>query len=108
MSNELMSQIDADRVTDAYILLDYDFSHDNFLSSLIEKYEAVPRLRKVIKKTCSYFARLTPNDDTVPHTIFIISSCNGATKHQLHLRTLVNMDTTYIKPTDINSSFVLY
>lgn len=71
---ELMSQVDVNRVADAYILLDYDFSPDNFLSSLIEKYEAVPRLRKVIKETCSYFARFTPNDDTVPHTIFIIST----------------------------------
>lgn len=71
---DLMVQVDADRVTDAYILLDYDFSPDNFLSSLIEKYEAIPRLRKVIRETCSYFAQFTQNDDTVPHTIFIIST----------------------------------
>lgn len=69
---ELMTQVDANRVTDAFLLLDYNFSAENFENSFIEKYEAVPKLRKIIEKNIRLFTECTANDDTMPHTIFIM------------------------------------
>ena len=46
---ELMTQVDLNRVMDAFLLLDYNFSAENFENSFIEKYEAVPKLRKIIE-----------------------------------------------------------
>lgn len=71
---ELMAQVDLNRVTDAFLLLDYNFSAENFENSFIEKYEAVPKLRKIIEENIRLFAECTANDDIVPHTIFIMYS----------------------------------
>jgi hypothetical protein len=71
---ELMAQANVNRVTDAFLLLDYNFSAENFENSFIEKYEAVPKLRKIIEENIRLFAECTANVDTVPHTIFIIYS----------------------------------
>lgn len=35
---ELMRQVDVNRVVDAFILLDYHFSEDNYKNSFIERY----------------------------------------------------------------------
>lgn len=71
---ELMAQVDANRVTDAFLLLDYNFSAENFENSFIEKYEAVPKLRKILEENIRLFAECTANDDAVAHTIFIMYS----------------------------------
>lgn len=71
---ELMTQVDLNRVMDAFLLLDYRFSAENFENSFIEKYEAVPKLRKIIAENIRLFAECTVNVDTVPHTIFIMYS----------------------------------
>lgn len=69
---ELMAQADVNRVTDAFLLLDYNFSAENFENSFVEKYEAIPKLRKIIEENIRLFAECTPSDDVVPHTIFIM------------------------------------
>ena len=74
---ELMAQVDLNRVADAFLLLDYNFSAENFENSFIEKYEAVPKLRKIIEENIRLFAECTANDDIVPHTIFIMYSQDG-------------------------------
>lgn len=70
---ELMSQVDADRVCDAFILLDYFFSNENYENSFIERYEAIPHFKKIIKDNIKLFSECEPNKDTKPHTIFILS-----------------------------------
>lgn len=69
---ELMSQVDVNRVADAFFLIDYWFSESNYKNNFFEKYEAVPKLRKIIEENIRLFAECTANDDTVPYTIFIM------------------------------------
>lgn len=69
---ELMAQVDLNRVVDAFLLLDYNFSAENFENSFIEKYEAIPKLRKIVEENIRQFAECEPNDDIVSHTIFIM------------------------------------
>lgn len=66
-----MAQANVNRVTDAFLLLDYNFSAENFENSFIEKYKAVPKLRKIIEENIRLFAECTANDDTV-HTQFLL------------------------------------
>lgn len=68
---ELMSQVDINRVADAFLLLDYGFSESNYENNFFEKYEAIPKIRKIIKENIRLFTECTPNKDTVPHTVFI-------------------------------------
>lgn len=69
---ELMSQVDVNRVADAFLLLDYGFSESNYENSFFEKYEAIPRIRKIIEENIRLFTECKLNEDTVPHTVFIM------------------------------------
>ncbi len=69
---ELMSQVDVNRVVDAFLLLDYGFSESNYENNFLEKYEAIPKIRKIIKENIRLFTECTPNEDTIPYTIFIM------------------------------------
>lgn len=69
---ELMSQVDVNRVTDAFLLLDYNFSVENYENSFIEKYEAIPRIRKIIEENVRLFAECTTNDVIEQYTVFIM------------------------------------
>lgn len=68
---ELMSQVDVNRVVDAFLLLDYHFSEDNYENTFFEKYEAIPKLRKIIEENIRLFRECAPDDNTDPCTIFI-------------------------------------
>lgn len=68
---ELMSQVDVNRVVDAFLLLDYHFSEDNYENTFFEKYEAIPKLRKIIEENIRLFKECIPDDDTDSCTIFI-------------------------------------
>jgi hypothetical protein len=74
---ELMEQVDIDRVTDAFILIDYFFSVDNYENTFIEKYKAVADFREMIRTNIRLFAECTPDDGIEPHTIFIIETTDG-------------------------------
>ena len=69
---ELMSQVDVNRVADAFLLLDYSFSENNYQNNFFEKYEAIPKIRKIIEENIRLFDECKPNEDTVPHTVFIM------------------------------------
>lgn len=69
---ELMSQVDVNRVADAFLLLDYSFSESNYENNFFEKYEAIPLLRKIIEENIHLFIECTPNEDTVPHMVFVM------------------------------------
>lgn len=69
---DLMAQVDVNRVMDAFLLLDPYFSAENFEDSFMEKYEAVPKLRKIIEENIRLFSECTVNDNILPHTIFIM------------------------------------
>lgn len=78
-----MSQvIDVNQVIDAFLLLDYTFSTENFENSFMEKYEAMPKLRKIIEQNIRLFAECIPNEDTKPHTVFIIYADNEDYENQ--------------------------
>lgn len=68
---ELFAQVEHERVTDAFTLLDYTYSEENFENTFFEKYDSIPRLRKMIAKNIQLFAECTPNDDAKLYTIFI-------------------------------------
>lgn len=69
---ELMTRVNAERVSDAFLLLDYCFRAENFENTFIEKFQAIPKLKEVIKENIRLFAECTPNDDAERYTIFII------------------------------------
>ena len=69
---ELMRQVDVNRVVDAFILLDYHFSEENYENSFIEKYQAVPKIRQIIEDNIRLFAECTSNDDKKSYTIFVV------------------------------------
>ena len=69
---ELMQQVDVSRVVDAFLLLDCNFSEEDYETSFIEKYKAIPKFRKVIEENIRLFAGCTPKSGTEPHTIFIM------------------------------------
>ena len=68
---ELMQQVDVSRVVDAFLLLDYGFSEDNYENTFFEKYEVIPKLRKVIEENIRLFRECVPADNTDSCTIFI-------------------------------------
>lgn len=68
---ELMSQVDVNRVIDAFLLLDYHFSDENYENTFFEKYEAIPKFRKIIEENIRLFNECIPDDTTDPCTIFI-------------------------------------
>lgn len=69
---ELMTNVDVNRVADAYLLLDYYFSDDNFEQTLRQKYEAVPCLRHILRENIYLFKNVEVNTKREPHTIFIM------------------------------------
>lgn len=74
---ELMEQVDVNRVVDAFLLLDYRFSEDNYENTFFEKYKAIPKLRKIIEENIRLFKECIPEDDTDPCTIFIQYNQDG-------------------------------
>ena len=41
---ELFAQVEHERVTDAFILLDYTYSEENFENTFFEKYDSISRM----------------------------------------------------------------
>lgn len=69
---ELMGQVDSNRVADAYILLDYQFSKDNEEQTLVEKYERIPKLRHVIVENIREFQECKIDEAQAKHTLFVL------------------------------------
>ena len=69
---QLMSDVDINRVVDAFILLDYNFSESNYESNFFEKYEAISNIRKIIEINVKLFVECKAGKNTDLHTIFII------------------------------------
>lgn len=74
---ELMAGVDVTRVIDAFLLMDFSFSASNYENTFLEKYEALPNLKKVIEDNIHLFAECKPNMDTNPCTIFIFYNLDG-------------------------------
>lgn len=74
---ELMMQVDANRVTDAFLLMDYQFSSENEKTDIVKKYKAIPKLRKVIQENIRLFAECVPDSDTDPSTLFVLYEEDG-------------------------------
>lgn len=69
---ELMSRVEPNRVNDAMMLMaDYIFSPNNYNKSFMEKFEAVPKHRKIIEENIRAFAECSPKEDVESYTIFI-------------------------------------
>lgn len=71
---ELFALVESDRVANAVLLLDYYFSSENFENTLVEKLQAIPRLREIIRENIRLFTKCTPDPDNeaVQYTIFIL------------------------------------
>lgn len=90
---ELMAQVDPERVNDAFLLLDYTYSAENFENTLLEKHKSIPKLREVIKENIRLFAECTPNDDAELYTIFIILTPGDDYQDQHRKETVFGEDT---------------
>ncbi len=73
---ELMREVDVERVIDAFLLFDYHISVENLRDTFIEKFNAIPKLKRIIRENIRLFAECTPNKDAELYTIFIISTPN--------------------------------
>lgn len=69
---ELMEQVDPDRVTEAYILVDYFFQSDCYELTVSEKFGLIPKIRKIISDNMEAFRECTPEVTTEEYTIFIM------------------------------------
>jgi len=69
---ELMSQVDVNRVADAFLLLDFGFSESNYENDFFEKYEAIPKMKNIINENIRLFTECKSDEDTVPYTVFIM------------------------------------
>lgn len=74
---ELMAEVDVDRVIDAFLLMDFSMSVNNHENTFLEKYDALPVLKKVIEENIHLFAQCKQNTDTNPCTIFIFYNLDG-------------------------------
>lgn len=54
---ELMAEVDVDRVIDAFLLMDFSMSVNNHENTFLEKYDALPVLKKVIEENIHLFAQ---------------------------------------------------
>ena len=68
---ELMRDVNVNRVVDAFLLLDYNFSESNYESSFFEKFQAIPRIRDAIAYNARLLAECKPNEDAESYTIFV-------------------------------------
>lgn len=68
---ELMSQVDPNRVNDAMMLMYYLFSPNNYDASFMEKFNGVPKHRKIVEENIRAFAECLPKDGVEMYTIFI-------------------------------------
>lgn len=57
---ELMRDVNVNRVADAFLLLDYNFSESNYESSFFEKFQAIPSIRHVIEHNVRLLAECKP------------------------------------------------
>lgn len=74
---ELMAEVDVTRVIDAFLLMDFSFSANNYENTFLERYDALLNLKKVIADNVHLFAECKPNTDTQPCTIFIFYNLDG-------------------------------
>lgn len=71
---ELMNEVDPNRVADAYILFDYHFSKDNFEQSLVEKYQHIEKVRHVISENIREFKACEIDSSKGAYTLFVMET----------------------------------
>lgn len=73
---QLMARVgvDAERVADAFILLHYTYSMEDYEDSFLKTFNYIPKLRKLVRDNIQSFIECIPHENTEPHTIFIIST----------------------------------
>ena len=69
---ELMEQVDANKVTEAFLLTFYLFHHDCYELSISEKFNAISKARELISYNINLFKSCTPTTDGKKYTIFIM------------------------------------
>ena len=69
---ELMEQVDADKVTEAFLLTFYLFHHDCYELSISEKFNAISKARELISYNINLFKSCTQTTDGKKYTIFIM------------------------------------
>lgn len=69
---ELMEQVDADKVTEAFLLTFYLFHHNCYELSISEKFNAISKARELISDNINLFKSCTPTTDGEKYTIFIM------------------------------------
>lgn len=74
---ELMGQVDADKVTEAFVLVNWTFKPDNYEYTIAQKFRAISKMRDVIRANLEAFRTCIPNDATKECTVFIIENQTG-------------------------------
>ena len=69
---ELMEQVDTDRVTEAFLLTYYLFQHDCYDLSISEKFNAIPKIRELIRYNINSFRHLYVSPTEVIYLLPII------------------------------------
>ena len=69
---ELMEQVDVDKVTEAFLLIYYLFQNDCYDLSISEKFNAIPKIRELIRDNINSFRACTPSAGAEKYTVFIM------------------------------------
>lgn len=69
---ELMEQVNADRVTEAFMLVNYIFMSDYNELTVAEKFLAIPKMKEIISDNIKLFRECQLNKNAEEYTVFIM------------------------------------
>lgn len=75
--NELMKQVDVDRVTEAFMLVNWIFKSDDYEFNIVEKFKAISKIRDVIRESITLFRECVPSKNPDGFTVFISEDLTG-------------------------------
>ena len=74
---ELMRQVDADRVTEAFMLVNWIFKSVDYVLTIAEKFKAISKIRDAIRENIELFRECNPSKSSRGFTVFISEDLEG-------------------------------
>lgn len=74
---ELMEQVDADRVIEAFMLVDYMFMPECYELTITQKFSAIPKMKKFISDNIRLFRECQSDKNEEAYTVFIMYDMNN-------------------------------
>ena len=74
---ELMEQVNVERVIDAFLLLDPYFSECDYKTTVLDQYKKIPKVKKAIRENIKLFIECKIENQDTSHTLFIFYDRDG-------------------------------